>query len=131
MGLRGRFGEEYLKDHRVIDTLENAALPGWAGTLLILTAIVIAPLAEEFFFRGILQTRLRSVLGSRWAGVAVAGICFGLMHGGQVAAIVPLAVMGIILGFVYEATGSLIGPILIHAMFNTKTLVWHSLLQAT
>ena len=121
-------GPQYLEDHRVIGSLENPALPAWVSVLMVLTAVVIAPLAEELFFRGILQTKLGATFNSRWAALAVAGVCFGLVHGGQIAAIIPLAFMGMILGFVYESTGSLIAPILIHALFNTKALIWHGLM---
>jgi membrane protease YdiL (CAAX protease family) len=31
------------------------------------------------------------------------------------------------LGYAYERTGSLVSPILIHAAFNLKTLVWNAL----
>jgi membrane protease YdiL (CAAX protease family) len=123
-------GEEYLRDHRVIDSLQNPALPFWGRLLLVVTAVVLAPLAEEFFFRGLVQTKLASALRSRWAAIALAGVFFGLVHGDQLAAIAPLAVMGMILGFVYEYTGSLIGPILVHAVFNAKSLFWHFLLNA-
>lgn len=124
-------GEEYLHDHRVIGSLENPALPDWAAVLLIVTAVAVAPAAEEFFFRGILQTRLKSALKSRWAALALAGVCFGLVHSSQLAAIVPLIFMGMVLGFVYEATGSLIAPLLIHSMFNAKSLIWYYLSNAT
>ncbi|UCG33261.1 MAG: CPBP family intramembrane metalloprotease [Phycisphaerales bacterium] len=124
-------GEEYLQDHRVIGSLENPALPDWAAVLLIITAVAVAPAAEEFFFRGVLQTKLKSTLKSRWAALALAGVCFGLVHSGQVAAIVPLMFMGMVLGFVYEATGSLIAPLLIHSLFNAKSLIWYYLSNAT
>ena len=124
-------GEEYLQDHRVIGSLQNPTLPDWAVALLIVTAVAIAPAAEEFFFRGILQTKLKSTLKSRWAALALAGVCFGLVHSSQLAAVVPLIFMGMALGFVYEATGSLIAPLLIHSLFNAKSLVWYYLSNAT
>lgn len=123
-------GPEYIKDHRAIGVLENSGLPEWARALVVASALVLAPLAEECFFRGILQTKLKSMLKSRWLAIAVSASLFGLMHGDQVAAVVPLIVMGVSLGFVYEATGSLAGPILVHAAFNLKSLIWFQLQAA-
>ena len=68
-----------------------------------------------------------NTFNSRWAALIVAGLCFGLVHGGQLAAILPLAFMGMMLGFVYERTGSLVAPVLIHSVFNAKSLVWYYL----
>jgi len=124
------WGEDHLKDHRVIHALDNPDLPSWCAWLLIATAVVLAPVAEELFFRGILQTRLATSLHSRWAALLIASACFGFVHSDQYAAVVPLVAMGIILGYVYEATGSLVAPILIHAVFNAKSLIWHYLLQS-
>ncbi|MGD2111426.1 MAG: CPBP family intramembrane metalloprotease [Phycisphaerae bacterium] len=44
--------------------------------LLLLTA----GFTEEFFFRGIMQTRLTALTGSKWAAVLVTSVLFGLYH---------------------------------------------------
>ena len=51
---------------------------------------------------------------------------FGAIHYTQLPAVVPLAALGMILGYMYERTGSLGGPILLHMLFNVKTLIWHA-----
>ena len=41
--------------------------------------------------------------------------------------VLPLAVLGVLLGVLYLRTGSLLGPIVLHALFNAKTLLWETL----
>ena len=45
---------------------------------------------------------------------------FGLMHYTQPQYVLPLAVLGAVLGYVYEHTGSLVAPILIHILIQTE-----------
>jgi membrane protease YdiL (CAAX protease family) len=92
---------------------ESAALLV-TGALMV---IVIAPICEEVFFRGFLFRVLR-VRMSFWPAAAIAGVLFGLAHFSLV--IVPvLAVLGVVLCWVYERTGSLLPCIAIHAFNNT------------
>ena len=99
--------------------------PPWAW--LIAGAFVAAPFAEETFFRGILQTFVRKLLRSRWAAILTTGLIFGLIHGVQPQAILPLSLLGCVLGFAYERTGSLVCPMIIHALFNGRTLLYQML----
>ena len=93
----------------------------WAG------AAIVAPVAEELFFRGIVQTFLVRVLPSRWLAIVAASVVFGAIHYGQPHAVAALVVLAVLIGYVYERTGSLLPPILIHAAFNLKTLLWEAL----
>ena len=116
-----------LQPHPTIVALHDPSQPMvvkvafWAG------AVLIAPVAEEFFFRGLLQTFLVTLFRSRWAAIVVASILFALVHYGQPSVIPALTVLGILMGFAYEKTGSLIWPVAIHAAFNLKTLVWDAI----
>lgn len=92
----------------------------WTG------AAVIAPVAEEFFFRGILQTLLLNTLKSRWPAILIASTVFAAIHFSQPHAIPALFVLAVIMGYAYERSGSLIPPIAIHSLFNLKTLIWDS-----
>lgn len=89
-----------------------------AGMLLV--ACVLAPISEELVFRAGLFRYVRQKLG-RTPALLVSGLCFGLLHGSW-AGSVPLAVLGMILALVYEATGSIRVPILVHALFNLNTI---------
>jgi membrane protease YdiL (CAAX protease family) len=94
--------------------------------MLRLGALLVAPIAEEVFFRGLLQTTLSSAIRSRWAAVAITSLAFAAVHA------LPhhwpaLIVLSVLMGAAYERTGSLITPITIHMLFNGNTLFWDSL----
>ncbi|HYP47361.1 MAG TPA: CPBP family intramembrane glutamic endopeptidase [Thermoleophilaceae bacterium] len=97
------------------------------GTLGLIAAGVmvmcVAPIAEEFFFRGFFYGALRSRFRPIGAAL-IAGLLFGLIHfdfSGSDALLIlpPLAVLGVVFCLVYERTGSLYPPIALHALNNT------------
>jgi len=90
-----------------------------AGMLLV--ACVLAPISEELMFRAGLFRYIRQKLG-RMPALLVSGLCFGLLHGSWAGSI-PLAALGIILALVYEATGSIRVPLVVHALFNLNTIL--------
>ncbi len=111
--------------------MEYSELGGLTGAGLVIGAglslLVIGPV-EEFFFRGVIQGRLREALGPAGA-VATAGASFALFHVYPVAllspppaAIVHMAtyytLMGAIFGWVYHRTDTLVAPALVHGTFN-------------
>jgi membrane protease YdiL (CAAX protease family) len=81
--------------------------------------VLLAPLAEETFFRGFVFGGLRTAMPS-WAAIAISGAIFGSVHltTGNVASAVQLAVLGAILAWLYEHTGSIRPTILIHVINN-------------
>ncbi len=94
---------------------------------IIICAVLIAPVAEEFCFRGFLYTSLR-----RWGGCVAAtlasALLFGAIHS-SLAQLLPLTVFGIVQCIAYEKSRSLWLPIAIHALFNTISLVATALMQ--
>jgi uncharacterized protein len=83
--------------------------------------IVVAPFAEEFFFRGFFYRALRSRMRIAWAAL-LDGLLFGVIHytGPETLEILPiLVVLGIVFCLVYERTGTLYAPIALHAVNNT------------
>ena len=91
----------------------------WAGKLLsILPVVILAPLAEELFFRGWLYTSLRNSFRPSTA-IAVTTILFALAHsdGGL---LYPAAVFipGLVLALVREYTGSVLASFAVHALYN-------------
>lgn len=113
--------------HDVLTLLRVSAMPTWGTIALWVSAIAISPVAEELFFRGLLQTAIRGYVDRPWLAIVVASVGFALMHYRQPEYVVPLAVLGAVLGYVYEHTGSLIGPILIHVLFNSCSMVLSAL----
>jgi membrane protease YdiL (CAAX protease family) len=85
-----------------------------------LLVCVVAPVAEEVFFRGYFFTALRNWKGV-WPAAVVTGIVFGAIHAGSapVGYLVPLAVFGFGLCLLYWKTGSLYPCIVLHALNNT------------
>ncbi|NOX58158.1 MAG: CPBP family intramembrane metalloprotease, partial [Planctomycetes bacterium] len=114
-------------EHRVIDLLTASDRPVWLVPLLWVGTTILTPIAEEFFFRGLLQTSLCRWIKNRWLAIFVASLIFGIAHADQPQVIPAITVFGIILGVTYERTGSLVAPIVAHALFNAKTLLWVTL----
>ena len=85
-----------------------------------LLVTVVAPVAEELFFRGYFFTALRNWRGL-WPAAILTGLVFGGIHAGSapVGYLVPLAVFGIALCLLYAHTGSLYPCIALHALNNS------------
>ena len=110
-------------DETNVDDLGEGNLA--AAFLVSLAVIVVAPVAEEFFFRGFFYRALRTRMGV-WAAALIDGLVFGALHfqGVDTAIILPvIAVFGVGLCLVYERTGSLFAVIAIHAAFNTVAML--------
>lgn len=91
--------------------------------LLVLSAAltcVMAPMCEEFLFRGYIFTALRNWRGTLPAAV-LTGLIFGGVHAGSAPALdlVPLAALGFGLCLLYRYTGSLYPSIAAHSLNNT------------
>jgi membrane protease YdiL (CAAX protease family) len=84
--------------------------------VMVLAACVVAPIAEEFFFRGLLYSALREKLGWPLAAV-LSGTVFGIVHAGFFN-VPPIILLGVILAFLYERTRSLYAPMIAHAIHN-------------
>ncbi len=125
-----RFGYS-IQTHPTLEALANESPSLGATAALCAGAVVIAPIAEECFFRGLLQTVLSNLFGGRWTAIIVTAVAFALMHSDQRHAVPPLAALAVILGYAYERHGSLLVPILLHAAFNLRTIVWQLLLDPT
>jgi hypothetical protein len=92
-----------------------------ALTLAGFVVIVIAPIAEEFFFRGFFYRALRTKLGIL-AAAAIDGVVFGLIHftGSETLEILPvLGFLGFVFCIVYERSGTLYTVIGLHALNNS------------
>lgn len=97
--------------------VENSTL------LLLLSAAltcVVAPIGEEFLFRGFIFTALRNWRGV-WPAALITGTLFGAVHAGSAPAVdlVPLGVLGVGLCLLYRATGSLYPCIAVHCVNNS------------
>lgn len=113
-------------NHVMLTQLQTSRSAKDIANVLIL-AVVLAPLLEELVFRGLLQTLLLETLGreARWRVVILAGCAFAAVHVGSVEswhALPGLLVLGIVLGWLYERTGSVWPCIAVHAGFNALNI---------
>jgi len=95
--------------------------------LIVLAAVVVAPVCEEIVFRGYLYPAAKKHAGSTVAALFSA-LVFAGAHG-NIAALVPLFVFGLLLVAVYERTGSIWAPIAVHALFNGTTVLIQFILR--
>jgi uncharacterized protein len=96
--------------------------------LTVVYAIVIAPIGEEFFFRGMLFGSLRDRFGF-WPGAIGSGIAFGLIHyvpGPALDSLLLMSVMvftGMGLAWIYQRRETIVAPMAAHMAFNVIGLL--------
>ena len=88
--------------------------------LIIVLAVSLAPLAEEFIFRFFIYGVLRRYFG-RIIGVLVSALLFAAVHA-HLPSFAPLFVLGSCFAIAYEWSGSILVPMTMHALFNAITL---------
>jgi membrane protease YdiL (CAAX protease family) len=108
-------------------TVLTHAKAWWLRVYLGVFTVVIAPVAEEFIFRGMLYPFIKQLGWPRlaWFGVS---FLFALIHW-DAAGFVPLFLLALMLTWLYERTDSLLAPITAHALFNAVNLVLLCLFQ--
>lgn len=100
-----------------------------AGFILTLfVAAVVAPIAEEIFFRGFLYGGLRGRIGVVGA-MLVSTVFFTALHL-SLELFIPIFVLGLFLAWLYEYTGSLYPGMMLHAANNAFSLILYFILQS-
>jgi membrane protease YdiL (CAAX protease family) len=96
----------------------SAALAGAA-----VFVCVVAPICEEFFFRGFLFGAIKSLRGP-WAAAIITAVLFGLVHAGSASAqyLIPLAIFGLALALVRWRTDSIYPGMALHSLNNALAL---------
>jgi membrane protease YdiL (CAAX protease family) len=106
-----------------------ASVPGLSGVVTFaLVQLIMVALPEEIFYRGYLQSRLQSLLPGRLVilggdvgpAVIVTSIVFAVGHLVAIPSPHRLAVFfpSLLFGWLRNRTGSVVGPILLHAAAN-------------
>jgi membrane protease YdiL (CAAX protease family) len=91
---------------------------------------VVAPIAEEIFFRGFMFTTFARKLGPTW-GALLAGGIFGLIHApNPVLGLIALGVLGVCLCALYWRTQSIIPCMALHALNNSISFGYTKSLDA-
>jgi CAAX protease family protein len=89
--------------------------------MIIVFAIVIAPVVEEFLFRFFLYGVVKRYLG-RFLGITINALLFAAAHT-HLPSFMPLFVLGSCFTIAYEWSGSLLVSMTMHSLFNSLTLV--------
>ena len=100
----------------VLESQDNLAL-----LIFFSTAAVAAPLFEELLFRGFLLPSLTRYL-PLWGSILISSFLFAAVHL-SLSEVLPLTVLGIVLGFVYSRSRNLLAPMLLHSLWNSGTLL--------
>lgn len=103
--------------HPAVNDIRSGGAIGIALTLILAT--VWAPVVEETVFRGMLYASLRGsrVIASLYASL-ISGFIFAVIHPQGVALVPALMSIGIVLAFIREWRGSIVGCITAHALHN-------------
>lgn len=100
--------------------LNESRWPVLAGASLFVC--LLGPLVEETVFRGVLYAALRRRWSMRW-GIIVSGGCFAALHTNPVG-LLPIWLLGGVLAYLYETTGSLVPSITLHVVHNTTLIAF-------
>lgn len=100
--------------------LFNASQTMQQRIMIIVLAVAIAPMAEEFVFRFFLYGVLRRYFG-RFAGLTVSAVLFAAVHA-HLPSFGPLFVLAACFTIAYEWSGSILVPMAMHCLFNSLTL---------
>lgn len=109
-----------------LNALQSPPLPpvfsggGWSWMLGGLLVLVMAPIAEETFFRGFLFASIGRRYGFWW-GAGVSAALFAAAHA-QVGVLIPVFILGLFLAWLYSRTQSLWSCILAHFLYNGLVL---------
>lgn len=100
----------FADNQKVFNVLQK--VPIW----ILPFAVIIAPITEEMLFRAALVPRI---------GIVGSSILFGIFHFsyGSVMEIFGTIAIGLLLGWIYKKSESIIAPILIHFCFNAITII--------
>ena len=90
---------------------------------------IMVPIAEEIVFRGAIQRVLQNVLGERkrWIAIAVSALIFGIIHF-NLAQGLHAFLVGLLLGWLYSKTGSILPGFVFHWVNNTVAYLMFNLM---
>jgi membrane protease YdiL (CAAX protease family) len=104
------------------DVLGAAGTDPISAVLVALAAAVLAPLAEEALFRGVLLPHLGRALAA-WPAIITSAVVFGLLHVSHGVMLLGPLVLGVVMGWARVRSGGLVAPILLHVSFNAVAVL--------
>tara|TARA_S200000501_G_C20764124_1_gene717485 strand:- start:430 stop:1125 length:696 start_codon:yes stop_codon:yes gene_type:complete len=112
------FFSEYSSQEVVQELKDSSMAKQWS---IIFSALIVAPIVEEFFFRKFLYKVLKFNFGILLAAL-ISSTVFALIHF-TVSSFFVLLVLGLFLCYSYEKYGCLAAPILSHSLFNLLMII--------
>lgn len=89
--------------------------------LLVFGLIILAPLCEEFFFRGLLQ-KAYDGYNKKYSWLIV-GVLFGVFHiGNGLSDIFSATILGVLMGYMLYVTNSIWSSVVLHAFNNLASV---------
>lgn len=122
------FKVQSLPDQTAIEFIRSAKSHPFYFSLAIIMVVGLAPILEEFIFRGVLQNFFKTFL-KRKTAIILNSIIFAFFHYtfsqklSNIPILTSLFALSCFLGFVYEKQKSLITPIALHATFNAISII--------
>lgn len=99
-------------------------------TFLAYTSIfasLVGPIIEELFFRAFMYNAMKKYIGIFWSMLITACI-FAALHT-HIVGFLPIMVLGILLAYLYEKTGTLVSSITVHTIHNFSMLLFVFLIK--
>ncbi len=135
-----KVGFQHPNAHQLLTVMKETHDPLLRGSL-VFGACFVAPLFEEFLFRGHIQTVfVRFLLPSKritpdatstsegrtakrvWVAIFLTSVLFAVVHPAWTIPLILL--LSLCLGYAYERTGNLWVSVFLHALFNTSSTVY-------
>ncbi len=107
-----------VEGHEAVLEFQETSSPVVRAGLMVAIAVE-APFFEEVVFRGVLFQTLRRYAGSA-AGIVVSAAIFAAFHG-TVYVILNIFFLGLLFGYLFDRTGSIVPGIVLHFLFNATT----------
>ncbi len=133
-GLQALFVYWMPSEHPLVKTLKVHQEP-WVVAVSLLTAVVVAPLTEEFMFRVVLQGWLE-VKERQWRRylrkwrvrpgflpIAISSLVFASLHAGHGPDPVPIFMLAVFLGYLYRQTHRLWPSLAAHLCLNASSMM--------
>lgn len=90
-------------------------------SIFFFTASIAAPVFEELLFRGFLLSSLTRYFPV-WGAILVSGLVFAIAHL-SLSEVLPLTLLGCILGVVYTRSRNMLAPMVLHSLWNGATML--------
>ncbi len=93
----------------------------------VLSLAILAPIAEEIFFRGVTMEMARRITPQAWVAVVLQAAIFGLAHGNPIQSTYTF-LLGLVLGVIALYVGGLPATMLLHFSVNSSSYAASQLL---